>query len=158
MSRGGLGNLSDLEVQELKVAFNFFDKDKNGRLDTNELQAALNALGYDSKNPTVYDFIAELNNEENQKRGGIRFDVFAQAVAQKLDESNRKGYDELFHLNVPNHVNYINFNTLRVIADNSGLQYSDEDLKDILERVTRNGIELNIDEYYNIMTKKPTEN
>ena len=45
-------------MQELREAFDLFDTDGSGTIDTKELQVALRALGFDSKKEKVRKMIA----------------------------------------------------------------------------------------------------
>ena len=46
--------LSSEEVDEIKQAFDLFDTNGTGKIDPKELKAAMQSLGFDSKNPTIY--------------------------------------------------------------------------------------------------------
>ena len=52
--------LSTEEVDEIKQAFDLFDTNGTGKIDPKELKAAMQSLGFDSKNPTIYQLIADL--------------------------------------------------------------------------------------------------
>ena len=45
--------LTEDEIDEIREAFNLFDTDGSGTIDPKELKAAMQSLGFDSKNPTV---------------------------------------------------------------------------------------------------------
>ena len=62
--------LSTDEVDEIRQAFELFDTNGTGRIDPKELKAAMQSLGFDSKNPTIFQLIAELDTPEVAKRGG----------------------------------------------------------------------------------------
>lgn len=55
--------MTEDEIEEIKEAFNLFDTEGTGRVDPRELKAAMQSLGFDSKNPTIFNMIAELENE-----------------------------------------------------------------------------------------------
>jgi Ca2+-binding EF-hand superfamily protein len=55
--------LTEDEIEEIKEAFNLFDTEGTGRVDPRELKAAMQSLGFDSKNPTIFGMIAELEGE-----------------------------------------------------------------------------------------------
>jgi Ca2+-binding EF-hand superfamily protein len=40
-----------------------FDTEGTGKVDPRELKAAMQSLGFDQKNPTIFNMIAELENE-----------------------------------------------------------------------------------------------
>lgn len=49
------------EVEEIREAFNLFDTDGSGTIDPNELKAAMQSLGFDKKNPSIYNMVADLS-------------------------------------------------------------------------------------------------
>mmetsp|Transcript_46116 Transcript_46116/g.64086 ORF Transcript_46116/g.64086 Transcript_46116/m.64086 type:complete len:84 (-) Transcript_46116:204-455(-) len=55
--------LTEDEIEEIREAFNLFDTDNSGTIDPKELKAAMQSLGFESKNPTIYQMIADLENE-----------------------------------------------------------------------------------------------
>ena len=46
--------LTEDEVEEIREAFNLFDTEGSGTIDPKELKAAMESLGFESKNPTIY--------------------------------------------------------------------------------------------------------
>ena len=46
--------LTEDEIEEIREAFNLFDTDGSGMIDPKELKAAMQSLGFESKNPTIY--------------------------------------------------------------------------------------------------------
>lgn len=53
--------IPDWQMQELREAFDLFDTDGSGTIDTKELQVALRALGFDSKKEKVRKMIADID-------------------------------------------------------------------------------------------------
>ena len=90
--------LSNEEVDEIKQAFDLFDTNGTGKIDPKELKAAMQSLGFDSKNPTIYQLIADLDTPEAERNGGISFDDFVDAINDKLGdkESTLFPYTTLF--------------------------------------------------------------
>ena len=144
------------EVEEIKQAFDLFDTNQTGQIDPKELKSAMQSLGFDTKNPTIFQLIADLDTPENAKRGGVEFDNFVEAINNKLgDKESKEGIERIFNLFIddPNQ-NTITLSSLRRIARELGEQMSNEELKDMLERASSNGTELSFEEFYEIMTKK----
>jgi centrin-1 len=144
------------EVDEIRQAFELFDTNGTGRIDPKELKAAMQSLGFDSKNPTIFQLIADLDTPDSSKKGGIDFDTFVDAINEKLgDKETKEGIRRIFNLFIddPNS-DSITLNALKKIAKELGEQMSQEDLKDMLHRASSNGTELTFDEFYDIMTKK----
>jgi centrin-1 len=148
--------LSQDEVDEIRQAFDLFDTNGTGKIDPKELKAAMQSLGFDTKNPTIFQLIAELDTPEVSKRGGIDFDSFVEAINNKLgDKETKEGIRRIFELFIddPNQET-ITLASLRRIARELGEQMSNDELKDMLERASSNGTELTFEEFYDIMTKK----
>ena len=53
--------IPEWQMQELREAFDLFDTDGSGSIDTKELQVALRALGFDSKKEKVRKMIADID-------------------------------------------------------------------------------------------------
>lgn len=148
--------LSSEEVDEIRQAFDLFDTNGTGKIDPKELKAAMQSLGFDSKNPTIFQLIADLDTSQAQKAGGIDFDSFVEAINNKLgDKETKEGIRRIFDLFIddPNS-DTITLNSLKKIARELGENMTTEELKDMLERASSNGTELTFEEFYEIMTKK----
>jgi centrin-1 len=147
--------LSNDEVEEIRQAFELFDTNGTGRVDPKELKAAMQSLGFDTKNPTIFQIISELDTPEATKRGGIEFETFLEAINNKLgDKETEEGLRRIFNLFVDDNQDTITLASLRKIAKELGEQISHEDLQDMLSRASSNGTELTFGEFYDIMTKK----
>ena len=148
--------LSGEEIDEIHQAFELFDTNGTGMIDPKELKAAMQSLGFDTKNPTIYELIADLDTPEAEKNGGIDFNTFIDSINAKLgDKESRDGIQRIFELFIddPNETT-ITLNSLKKIARELGENMSNEELKDMLERASQNGTELTFEEFYEIMTKK----
>ena len=148
--------LSQDEVDEIRQAFDLFDTQQTGKIDPKELKAVMQSLGFDTKNPTIFQMISELDTPDSQKKGGIDFDSFVEAINNKLgDKETKDGIRRIFNLFIDDpQQETITLSSLRRIARELGEQMSNDELKDMLERASSNGTELNFDEFYDIMTKK----
>jgi len=103
------------EVDEIRQAFDLFDTNGTGKIDPKELKAAMQSLGFDSKNPTIYQLIADLDTARN---GGISFDDFVGAINDKLgDKESKEGIRRIFDLFIdePN-ADTITLSSLKKIA------------------------------------------
>ena len=75
--------------------------------------------------------------------GGISFDVFLDAINNKLDDKESKeGIRRIFDLFIgdPN-ADTITLSSLKKISKELGENMSDEELKIMLERASKNGVE-----------------
>jgi centrin-1 len=154
--KANTSGLSKDEVDEIRQAFDLFDTNGSGKIDPKELKAAMQSLGFDAKNPTIFQLIADLDTPDSAKRGGIDFDTFVDAINEKLgDKDTKDGIRRIFNLFIddPN-TETITLSSLKRIAKELGENMSPEDLKDMLQRASSNGTDLTFDEFYEIMTKK----
>ena len=126
--------LSNDEVDEIRQAFDLFDTNGTGKIDPKELKAAMQSLGFDSKNPTIYTLIADLDTPEAAKNGGVNFDDFVGSINNKLgDKESKEGIHRIFELFIddPN-ADTITLSSLKKIAQELGENMSAEELKDML--------------------------
>lgn len=73
--------LSEEEIEEIREAFNLFDTDGSGTIDPKELKAAMQSLGFEAKNQTIYQMIADIDKDGN---GAIDFDEFLEMMTAKM--------------------------------------------------------------------------
>ncbi len=145
--------LTEDEIEEIREAFNLFDTDGSGMIDPRELKAAMQSLGFESKNPTIYQMIADLDTDYNQ--GGINFDQFLDAITAKLgNKETKEGIARIFDLFDDDKSGSINIHNLRRVAKELGETMSTDELKEMLERAASNGDEITFEDFYFIMTKK----
>ena len=143
--------LTEDEIEEIREAFNLFDTDNSGSIDPKELKAAMQSLGFETKNPTIYQMIADLENEGPS----IDFETFLNAITAKLgDKETKPGIKKIFDLFDDDGTGAININNLRRVAKELGETMTQDELKEMLERAASNGDEISFDDFYNIMTKK----
>ena len=104
----------------------------------------MQSFRFDSKNPIIYKLIADLDIPDEERNGGISFDVFLDAINNKLDDKESKeGIRRIFDLFIgdPN-ADTITLSSLKKISKELGENMSDEELKIMLERASKNGVEL----------------
>jgi len=149
-------SLSVEEYEEIKQAFELFDTTNSGRINPSELKQAMQSLGFDSRNPTIYEMICDLDTPEAHKRGGIDIEQFVDAINNKLgDKESRAGCQRIFQLFLSDpDATSITSNDLKKIAKELGENMSKEELDDMLKRASSNGHELTFEEFYQIMIKK----
>nr|CAI38928.1 centrin-related-protein,putative [Paramecium tetraurelia] len=143
--------LTEDEIDEIREAFNLFDTEGTGRVDPRELKAAMQSLGFDQKNPTIFNMIAELENEGTD----IDFDQFLDAITSKLgNREHRDGINKIFDLFDDDGSNTINLNNLKRVSKELGETMTAEELAEMLERAASNGREISREDFYNIMVKR----
>ncbi len=77
--------MTEEEIEEIREAFNLFDTDGSGTIDPKELKAAMQSLGFEAKNQTIYQMIADIDKDGN---GSIDFEEFLDMMTAKMVISN----------------------------------------------------------------------
>jgi len=146
-------SLSEDEIEELREAFNLFDTEGTGKIDPKELRAAMQSLGFENKNPTIFNLIVEMDKEEFS--AGLTFEQFLNAVGSKLgDKETQEGIDRIFDLFDDDKTGTINIRNMKRVSKELGEALTEAELKEILARAASNGQEITREDFYNIMTKK----
>jgi len=83
------------EIEELREAFNLFDTEGKGIINPRDLKGAMQSLGFETKNPIIYNIIAEMDTGEE----GMSFDDFLNILGAKLgDRQSKEGIERIFEL------------------------------------------------------------
>jgi Ca2+-binding EF-hand superfamily protein len=145
--------LTEDEIEEIREAFNLFDTEGAGAIDPRELKSAMQSLGFEVKNPTIFQMIAEVEREHS---GPIDFETFLDSITGKLgDKESRSGVQKIFNLFDAERKGSVSFKDLKRIAKELGESMSDEELREMVERADSNGDgEISFEDFYSIMTKK----
>ena len=149
-------NISTEENEDLRQAFDLFDIKENGKIDPSEIKETMKQLGFDTKNPTIYKIIEDLDTEESKSNGGISFSEFSEIMHKRLgDRESKEGAKRIFDLFVDDeNAEYIPLESLKKIAKELGEKMSEDDLKEMIECATKNDGKLNFDDFYYIISKK----
>ena len=78
--------LTEDEVEELREAFNLFDTEATGKIDPRELKSAMQSLGFESKNPTIFNMIGELESLGRE----VDFEEFLDGITSKLGDKESR--------------------------------------------------------------------
>ena len=148
-------NDSAKENEDLRQAFDLFDIKENGKIDPSEIKETMRQLGFDTKNPTIYKIIEDLDTEESKSNGGITFSEFSDIMQKRLgDRESKEGVRRIFDLFVDDeNAEYIPLESLKKIAKELGERMSEDDLKEMIECATKNEGKLYFDDFYYIITK-----
>ena len=142
------------EVQEIKEAFDLFDTDKTGEIDTNELKQALSNLGIDARNQTLANMMADIDRNGS---GTIDFDEFIDMMTAKMsDKDTREDLQKVFELFLgDDDSDKIEIKHLKRVVKELNETMSDDELNEMITRADtdRDG-KVSFEEFYNIMTKK----
>ena len=148
--------ISTEENEDLRQAFDLFDIKENGKIDPSEIKETMKQLGFDLKNPTIYNIIKDLDTEESKKNGGLSFSEFSEIMQKRLgDRDTKEGVRRIFDLFVDDEkAEYIPLESLKKVAKELGDKMSEDDLKDMIECATKNEGKLSFDDFYYIISKK----
>ena len=147
--------LTEDEVMEIKEAFDLFDTDKSGEIDTNELKQALKNLGIDAKNQTLANMMADLDKDNS---GQIDFGEFIDMMTAKMsDRDTREDLEKVFRLFLgdDDKADKIQLKHLKRVARELNENMSEEELQEMITRADLNKDQgVDFEEFYQIMTKK----
>ena len=141
---------------DIKEAFELFDAGGDGRINAREIRSAMQSIGYDEKNPTVYEVMTELDNPRNKNSGGASFNDFCQTVNYRVPEKEttedlRKVFN-LF-LDDPNSET-TSLESIKRVADELGENIEEIELNAMLNKASKSGARLTFDDFVAIMTGK----
>ena len=141
------------DVKQIKEAFDLFDTDGSGTIDPKELRAAMQSLGFEAKNQTIFQMISDL---DKNKSGSIDFEEFLDMMTARMsDKDTREDISKVFRLFDDDTSGSITLRNLRRVAKELGETMTDEELQEMIDRADSNGDgAVSMDDFYNIMTKK----
>jgi len=145
--------IPEWQMQELREAFDLFDTDGSGTIDTKELQVALRALGFDSKKEKVRKMIADIDLDGS---GTIDFEEFVEMMTGKMgDRDSPEEIRRVFKLFDDDETGKISFRNLKRVARELGENMTDEELQEMINKADIDGDgEVNEEEFLRIMTYK----
>ena len=148
--------VSSSEGDDIIEAFELFDSNGDGRINAREIRSAMQSIGYDEKNPTVYEVMTELDNPRNKNSGGATFNDFCQTVNYRVPEKEttedlRKVFN-LF-LDDPNS-STTSLESIKRVADELGENIEEIELNAMLNKASKSGARLTFDDFVAIMTGK----
>ncbi len=139
---------------DIKETFEFFDAKGDGRIDAREIRGAMQNIGYDETNPTVYEVITELDNPRNKNSGGATFSDFCQTVNYRVPEKETtEDLRRVFNLFVddPNS-GTTSLESIKRVADELGENIEELELNAMLNKASKAGAKLTFDDFVTIMT------
>ena len=167
--------MSEEEIEEIREAFNLFDTDGSGTIDPKELKSAMQSLGFEAKNQTIYQMIADIDKDGSGSIGMfmnyiysfniytnliiwnyIDFDEFLDMMTAKMsDKDTKEDIQKVFNLFDDDQTGKISLRNLKRVAKELGETMTDAELLEMIERADTDGDgEINPDEFFAIMTKK----
>ena len=140
---------------EIQEAFELFDSN-DGKLNVREVRDAMLNIGYDEKNPVVYEVMTELDNTRTKNAGGATFSDFCQTVNYRVPEKESiedlRNVFNLF-LDDPNS-DSTSLESIKRVADELGENIEEVELNAMLNKASKSGAKLTFDDFVAIMTGK----
>merc|ERR1711871_416405 len=128
--------LTEEQKQEIKEAFDLFDTDGSGTIDSKELKVAMRALGFEPKKEEIQKMISDVDDDGS---GTIEYEEFLKMMTHKI--LNRDPKDEILK-------------AFRLFDDELGERMTDEELQEMIDEADRDGDgEVNEEEFLRIMKK-----
>jgi Ca2+-binding EF-hand superfamily protein len=89
----------------------------------------MQSLGFESKNPTIFQMISELEGMGRE----IDFEEFLDAITSKLgDKETKSGINKIFDLFDDDRSGHININNIRRVAKELGETMNQDELTEML--------------------------
>ena len=150
--RGDLQHLlNPKELKYIKDSFKEYDRDNKKELDIDQLKEALNNFGVNINDDESLNEI--FNEAERNGRTSIDFDKLIDAITLKLsDIDSMEELEKVFSLFIgKENLDKIEFRHLRKICP----ELKDEEIEEMIEKADadKDG-KINLEEFYNIITKK----
>lgn len=130
---------TDKDIQELKQAFDMFDKNHDGKISSEELGCVLRTLGHNSSPREVEEMIKNVDTNEN---GFVEYDEFItmmKRASKEQDNSEDAKKREAFNVFDMDGNGYIDKHELKYVMRRLGENLSDEDLKAMFSEADLNG-------------------
>jgi len=145
--------LTDQQKEEIKEAFDLFDMDQSGGIDTQEMHVAMRALGLEPSKEETEQFLLSADTDNS---GLVGYREFENLMAQKLlkveplDEMKRA-----FRLLDSDQTGKISFNNLYKVAKEIGPGFTDDKVQDMIDTADKDGDgEINLDEFMDVMKRR----
>ena len=155
MEKENINNLTEEEIEKIKDAFDVVDSRGRGKFDPKEFKANMESTGMHEKEALIYSIFDELDTEEAENNG-VTFEQLIEAINRKLGNKNTKeGARKIFELFVDKKDSQtITLHALKKAANEFGQKMTNEQLKELFEKASKNGNELTFDEFYKVLNKK----
>ncbi|VVC41046.1 EF-Hand 1, calcium-binding site,EF-hand domain pair,EF-hand domain [Cinara cedri] len=151
-SGGSKFEFSEKQLADIKEAFQLFNRDGSGSIETKELKVAMRALGFEPKKEEIKRMLNSLNKQHNSF---ITYEDFINLMSMKMaDKDSREEIIKAFKLFDDNCSGKITFQNLKRIAQELGENIADEELQEMIDEADKDGDgEVSQEEFLQIMKK-----
>ena len=142
------------QMEELKEAFQLFDTNHIGKIDSREFKAAMRALGFPVKKVDVIRYFKEIPKDITDS---LTFEEFIRIVGPIMPKRDSKEeIFKIFQLFDEDKTGKISFKNLRKIAAEVGENLSDDEIKEMISEADRSthkeGL-IDFEDFYKVMKK-----
>ena len=151
-SESSISSISPEILKKIKLAFNTFDTNCTGKIKPKQIRIVMENLGEAEKNPTLYQLFLLLEKSEDMKEE-ITFDEFIKAIYEKLgDNKSQSGIQRLFEMfKNGSESNNLTLNDLKKMSVQLNENISDEELQDMMNRISEGKGQLSFEQFYKII-------
>ena len=112
-------------------------------------------MGLHEKEPFFYSIINKLDTEDAEKNG-VSFEELINSIDNQFgNKNNKEGIKKIFELFVDKKdSNVISLLALKKAGNKYGHRLTNEQLKLLIEKASKNGNEITFDDFYNVMVGK----
>lgn len=144
--------MTEDQKQEIREAFELFDTEGIGHIDSKELKVAMRALGFEPKKEEIRKMLSVVDKEGT---GLISYEAFLDLMASKMaDRDSKEEVLKAFRLFDDDETGKISFQNLRRVANELGENITDEELQEMIDEADRDGDgEVSQEEFLRIMMK-----
>lgn len=144
--------LSEEQKNDIKEAFDLFDGQGSGKIDSKDLKVAIRALGFEPKKEEIKKMIADIDKGGT---GKISYEDFLELMSIKMAEKDsREEILKAFRLFDNDETGKISFKNLKRVAKELGENLTDEELQEMIDEADRDGDgEISQEEFLRIMKK-----
>jgi calmodulin len=143
---------SDIEMVEFRAAFNMFDIDGGGTIETHELKEVLTQLG---ENPTDDDIQEMIELVDENKDGVVDFDEFITLMRLRMGDSGEdaeQNLKDVFDIFDADGSGFIDRKEMGSLMKKLAQSLSEEEITAIMEEVDIDGDgEVSFEEFKNLM-------
>lgn len=138
-----------MDSNELKECFDLFDHDKDGKINIGEVKESLVRMGYDKKNPNIFEVFNKLQDQD------LTFDKFKEEINfLLLDPNNEESQANLYQMFFnQNKEETADLNKLKQVFEYYGQVFSDDDYECIMNFLG-DGQNITFETFQKFMNKK----
>uniref|UniRef100_A0ABM5EW62 Calglandulin n=1 Tax=Pogona vitticeps TaxID=103695 RepID=A0ABM5EW62_9SAUR len=129
--------LSTIQKQEMRQAFDLLDADGTGTINVKDLKVSIRALGFEPTKGELRRIVADVDKEGS---GKIGFDAFYSVMTRKMSETDPdEEILKAFKLFEDQERGKISFENLKRVAHEIGEQLTDEELQEMIDEADLDG-------------------